>query len=361
MPRTCPADITAEGVSGVMFEAMPWRGKPTRTFAWIGVPEGASDRQAVPGMVLVHGGGGTAFDEWVRRWVARGYAAIAMDTCGCVAGGTHGRRPRHDHGGPPGSGGFDQLDEPIEDQWSYHAVADVILAHTVLADQPGVDAGRIGLNGISWGGYLACIVAAVDPRLAFANPIYGCGFYDLKHDGWGGPLDSDRAARQRWLDTWDPSLWLGDVTVPMLWLSSPHDFAYPIEALQRSADLTRGENTVCLVPGLDHGHEVVWPQEEAYAYADWRLRDAEPLLVITDEQAEGRQMFVECAGQRIAGADLVIADERGPWIRGGWRAEPATVSGDGAQAAAPDDCAAAYLNVRDSRGLITSGRMAAFA
>ena len=26
----------------------------------------------------------TAFDEWVRLWVGRGYVAIAMDTCGKV-------------------------------------------------------------------------------------------------------------------------------------------------------------------------------------------------------------------------------------------------------------------------------------
>ena len=29
-------------------------------------------------MVLVHGGGGTAFKEWVEKWNARGYAAISI-------------------------------------------------------------------------------------------------------------------------------------------------------------------------------------------------------------------------------------------------------------------------------------------
>jgi hypothetical protein len=55
-----------------------------------------------------------------------------MDTCGCVAGGDHGTRPRHDAGGPPGWGGFDQVDWPLEDQWSYHAVGAVILGHSLL-------------------------------------------------------------------------------------------------------------------------------------------------------------------------------------------------------------------------------------
>ena len=32
----------------------------------------------VPGVVLVHGGGGTAFSEWVTEWTNRGYAAISI-------------------------------------------------------------------------------------------------------------------------------------------------------------------------------------------------------------------------------------------------------------------------------------------
>ena len=45
--------------------------------------------------VLVHGGGGTAFDAWVRLWNDRGYAAIAMDLAGRGAD-----RKRLPDGGP---------------------------------------------------------------------------------------------------------------------------------------------------------------------------------------------------------------------------------------------------------------------
>ena len=46
-------------------------------------------------VVLVHGGGGTAFSEWVKLWAKRGYAAIAMDLAGCGP-----KRVRLDDGGP---------------------------------------------------------------------------------------------------------------------------------------------------------------------------------------------------------------------------------------------------------------------
>lgn len=35
-------------------------------------------------MVLVHGGGGTAFADWVKLWTARGYAAISMSYDGMM-------------------------------------------------------------------------------------------------------------------------------------------------------------------------------------------------------------------------------------------------------------------------------------
>ena len=69
------------GVRAIWLEGAAYRGRPTRVFAWLGVPAGAQPR-SLPGMVLVHGGGGTAFATWVHRWVKRGYAAIAIDTCG---------------------------------------------------------------------------------------------------------------------------------------------------------------------------------------------------------------------------------------------------------------------------------------
>ena len=71
---------------------------------------------------------------------------------------------------------FGQIDAPLEDQWPYHAVSAVVLAHSLLRSYPEVDASRIGVTGISWGGYLTCIVAGIDDRLKCAVPVYGCGF-----------------------------------------------------------------------------------------------------------------------------------------------------------------------------------------
>ncbi|MEI6820196.1 MAG: dipeptidyl aminopeptidase, partial [Verrucomicrobiota bacterium] len=63
------AAFQADGtVRPIFFDALDWEGKPTRVFAWIGFPAGASKEKPAPGIVLVHGGGGTAFKDWVKEW-----------------------------------------------------------------------------------------------------------------------------------------------------------------------------------------------------------------------------------------------------------------------------------------------------
>lgn len=59
-----------------------------------------------------------------------------------------------------------------------------------------VDADKTCLTGISWGGYLTCIVAALDNRFKAAAPVYGCGYMDeLKFFDYGmGKLSADGKA-----------------------------------------------------------------------------------------------------------------------------------------------------------------------
>ena len=51
----------SDGLKAVFFEGVPYKGKPTRVFAWMGIPK-VEPGKTVPGIVLVHGGGGTAFE-----------------------------------------------------------------------------------------------------------------------------------------------------------------------------------------------------------------------------------------------------------------------------------------------------------
>ena len=60
-PQVAAVGFEAEGLRGIYYDGPPWKGKPTRVFAWLGLPKAAPAK--APGMVLIHGGGGTAFAD----------------------------------------------------------------------------------------------------------------------------------------------------------------------------------------------------------------------------------------------------------------------------------------------------------
>lgn len=344
----------AESVKAITFSGLPFQGRPSRVFAWLGVPAVKSD-ETVPAMVLIHGGGGTAFDEWVRLWVGRGYAAIAMDTCGQVPVGNYGRWIRDTQGGPPGWGGFDQMGWPREDQWTYHAVADVILAHSLIRSLPEVDAERTGLTGISWGGYLTCIVAGVDPRFKLAVPVYGCGFYrdtvfanDLNRLS---PTDADR-----WMSRWDPSVYLGNATLPLLWVTGSNDFAYTLNALQASYRLPRGLRTLCIRLRMPHGHGGAGENpEEIRVFADSLLKHGTPLPAIVGTGRVGHQVWATYSGQvPITQAELNYTRDEGRWQDRKWESLPADLSADRVTATLPAGTRVYYFNLVDQRDCVVS-------
>ncbi|NLX04979.1 MAG: prolyl oligopeptidase family serine peptidase [Phycisphaerae bacterium] len=357
-PEVYPADgFAAEGVRPLFYRGPDWQGRPTRVFAWYGVPEQRTDRK-LPAMVLVHGGGGTAFDDWVRLWNSRGYAAIAMDTCGCVAGGEHANRPRHEHGGPPGWGGFEQIDQPVHDQWPYHAVADVILANSLLRSFPEIDPQRIGVTGVSWGGYLTCIVSGVDSRFRFAAPVYGCGYLH-ENSGWldtFAQMGPEKA--HKWWSLWDPSVYLPRAAMPMLWVSGTNDSHYPLDSLQKSYRLPEGPRTLSIRVNMPHGQDDGAQPGEIAAFADHHLHSGPPLPSFGSQRPERRHVWITFFSKTpIVRAELNYTTDMGPWVDRQWHRNPVDLDpGQGRVIAPlPEATTAYYVNLIDNRDLVTSG------
>jgi dienelactone hydrolase len=342
-------------VKAMFFEGRPWKGKPTKVFAYYGIPD-VPQGQKVPAMVLVHGGGGSAFVPWVKLWMSRGYAAISMDTCGSISGGGNNNHQRHEAGGPPGWGGFDQVDEPLEDQWTYHAVSDIILAHSWIRSQAGVDPKRTGITGISWGGYLTCIVSGVDSRFKFAAPVYGCGFLGDNSTWLGKFTKMGPEKTAKWLKTWDPSVYLPRSKMPMLWVSGTNDFAYPMDSLQKSYRLPAGECFRSVRPRMPHGHGGAGENpEEIRVMADAVLKGGVPLMKVTLGKRDGTSVSASYRGKAKAlSAVLHYTLDEGPWQKRNWQEGPAILEENGASAILPEGTKVYYFNVTDERGLISS-------
>ncbi len=358
-PKSAPAEgFSEENVSALFYDGVPYKGAPTRVFAWYGAPKTEPGKK-VPAMVLVHGGGGTAFAVWVRLWNSRGYAAIAMDTCGCVPRGTYGHWERDAQGGPGGWGDFEHVDEPATDQWSYHAVADVVLGHSLICSFPEVDAERTGITGISWGGYLTSITAGVDNRFKLAVPVYGCGFLG-EDSAWLKDFEGMGAEKAaKWLGLWDPSVYLPRAAMPMLWVTGTNDFAYPMDSLQKSYRLPKGPRTLAIRPRMPHGHGGAGENpEEIHAFADNILTGGTPLAAITKQGRDGNTAWVEFSAKTpITTAELHYTKATGKWQDRLWEVTPATldIKANRASGEIPERSTVYYINLTDEKERVVSG------
>jgi dienelactone hydrolase len=334
-------------VQEVHYAGEPFRGKPTRVFAYLGRP--AEGMGPFPALVLVHGGGGKAFRDWAIHWAKRGYVALALDTAGCG--------PK----GPLPDGGPDQNDSTkfrhfteaeAREMWTYHAVAAMIRGHSLLASLPEVDRARIGITGISWGGYLTCIVAGLDDRLKVAVPVYGCGFLGENSCWKATSLAAMKPeARELWLRLFDPSQYLGGVDCPILFLNGSNDFAYPLDSYRKCAQLVRPKlRHVSIVINLPHGH--IWTFPEVDAFIDSALTGGKTLPRLQDLAVkDGRASAAFDSPVPLKQATLHYSTDSGPWQKRAWKSEPAEIKNGAITAPLPKERPlACYLSVSDERG-----------
>ncbi|HEY5480032.1 MAG TPA: alpha/beta fold hydrolase [Verrucomicrobiae bacterium] len=338
-------------VQEVYYQGEPYRGKATRVFAYLGRP--AAGKGPFPALVLVHGGGGNAFRAWAEHWASRGYVALAMDTSGC---GPNGPLP---DGGPDQSDTTkfrDFTDEEASDMWTYHAVSAVNRGVSLLAALSEVDRRRIGITGISWGGYLTCIVAGLDDRLKVAVPVYGCGFLGENSCWKTTSLAKMRPeARDRWLRNFDPSQYLGGVNCPILFLNSATDFAYPLDSYRACYRLVPSRfRHVCVVLNLPHGH--IWTFNEVDVFVDSVLRGGPPLPCFEQPKIDGDRVSVKVVSPvPVKEAALHYTTDSGEWQKRHWQTLPAELKDNTIIARLPGQRPLVwYLAVTDERGLRVS-------
>ena len=351
------------GIKAVFLAGPEYQGKETRVFAWYGVPETAASDVKLPGIVLVHGGLGTAFAEWVKRWNDRGYAAIALDMFGGLPardGSYCSKNPpeRHEFSGPDPENKYRDVELVPEEQWPYHAAAGIISAGSFRASLPNVDPAKIGLTGISWGGYAAALAAGYDDRFRFVMPVYGCGGFEtgLKLV----PEDTSAKKVKKFASLWDPNNTLAKAKMPILWVSGANDFAFDVCNWNKTSGLS-ARSYRSLRPTMVHGqHEGEIPEElEAFAatvLAGGEFPGFSKVLYNEDTCQIGGKWH---SGVKIVEAEIAWTRASGCWNDCLFRTAPArlnfenhTVAGD-----LPSDWTASYIILKDEAGLIYTSQV----
>ena len=344
-------------VRPLSYEGELFNGQPTRVFAYYAKPEGDGP---FPAVLLIHGGGGKAFSDWAELWAKRGYVALAPDLAG------NGPDGRLSDGGPNQGDvekfrEFTMEDGDYKNMWTWQVIAALLRGHALLAVQKEVDSDRIAATGISWGGYLACIMAGVDTKLKAVVPVYGCGFLDESSVWQSGMFDlMTPEHRQCWVSLFDPSRHLDRATCPMLFVNGTNDFAYYPDSWSKSTRLPKGPVWQSLTINLPHGHIFTFKEVDAFIDS-FLLKDAKPLVTVSvPHPGDDPMMFTATFHSEvpIVKTELIWTTDEGDWPKREWQSTPATVSGDTASVVLPTENPKAYgLLLTDERGLRISSQI----
>ena len=301
--RECPQYMPTgkyEGIKAITYEGVKLNDGKTKIFAYLGFPEDVSSK--VPAVVLVHGGGGAPYLRWIKEWNDRGYAAIAMSTTGYFptevnAGadeteedaklwsyGLSGVFAENGYVDAPNNDAMQNSEKPIEEQWMYHAICDVILSNSILRCDSHVDENRIGIMGISWGGVIASLAIGYDKRFAFAIPVYGSGY--LAEDmGYIGNFFRNGK---------NPDLWLAEkrfseVDIPILWQCWNSDTPFSVNSNSKSYcdTVKNNEKTrLSIIHNMNHAHSWSWVRPEPMVFADFVCKGGSVIPFFDAEKGE---------------------------------------------------------------------------
>lgn len=324
-------DSKVDGVQAITYSGLPLNGKPTRVFAYLGFPEGPVPPGGFPGIVLVHGGGGTAFAGYVKLWNRRGYAAIAMDL--------YGTRPAANKRKAL------KLEGGTNADWPRRSVANAILGHSLLRAQKNVNKDKIGLIGVSWGGIFSTLISTLDSRLKFVIPVYGCGFF--RNGDESIVFYRSKENRKPW---WDPGYFLHAAKVPVYWVDGTNDVHFALPALERSIAATPATANRTLVIRLEHSH-IGFELSPVFRIADSVLKDGIPLPKLGPLKTENGIASAKILnpGKGIRLAQLCYTKGDGLLAKRVWLNTPAKISGDTLSAGIPEGATQYYLTAFDEK------------
>lgn len=310
-----------DNLKGMFYDGLPYHGKLTKVFCWYGIPENYRPGEQLPAAVLVHGGGMNANPDWVKQWTDRGYAAISMALEGQLPGTRDTEKypllpnyPTHEFSGPYRNGFFLDIDsEKLEDQWFFHAVTDVILAHNLIRSFKEIDSSKTGITGISWGGIITCVIAGIDHRYKFAIPVYGCGYL---HES---PLykkqlqNLSESGKQFYLANWEPSLYIHNQSIPMLYVNGTNDCHFTMNSYIKSFNSSPNEKYLRIEHNMPHGGRPGWTPEEIYFFAGYIcLEEIQPIKITHQIIHEDGTVYFHYQGS-ICQAKLYYTTDTADW------------------------------------------------
>ncbi|MDP3849137.1 MAG: dienelactone hydrolase family protein [Luteolibacter sp.] len=351
---------TTDGVSvqKIVFHSMTVGGEAQDIFAIIARPSGKGD---FPGVLWLHGGRGCAEATAAIRYAKAGYVCIAPDLPGI--------------GDPkicPNSTG------PWRDRWekigwlckpdataneTFDAVVTALQAFDLLSAQPGVLKDRVGVSGISMGGYTTTMISGLlGKRIRAAYSKFGCGFYE-RGSTWTKTLadlpDDQRAA---WLRHFDAGHRASGIRAPYFIAAAARDHFFWPPGVNATVSTIPGIKNQVYAPDENHRLTGIPASEniDLLYLAYWLKGEGQPFPEVKIENCQKlpdgstRVAFSVKTALPVKTATLYVTAGAESWEKGTW--EPITAKPAGENrfiAVIPADKikpqGAWFVNVSDER------------
>lgn len=354
-PKIYSQQVLADGFQSLYFDGARYHNKATRVFAYYKYPQG---RGPFPAMVLVHGGGGSAYKTWIKKWNDAGFAAISIAVegqTGTLTGKKNPKWQKHEHSGPSRNAIYKDSAQPITDQWMYHAAFATINAHNLLRSFTEINPNQIGLSGISWGGVITSTVMGFDDRFAFAIPIYGSGFLDGMDNQYAKALKDNETYKK----IWEPGLRINQFNKPTFWLTGLKEAHFSLDGQAETYKLLTAENIQSIQPTLKHGHGAGWTPQEPYLFAQ-KVINNKALVNFNQQEMLVNSASIHVKGvNEITSAALYYTSDKGHTFQREWQKTSVSIKkkkdDSVLTATLPESATAWFFNI-DVNGLIYSSK-----
>jgi cephalosporin-C deacetylase-like acetyl esterase len=205
-----------------------------------------------PGLLILHGGGGFAEVDRAVKWAAQGYIVLVLDEPGIAFPEKALLSEGHWKNYPYGQHRF-TANPDITTSTVFDGVLSAIQGLYLLRDQTDVNKDRIGVVGISWGGYLTTMITGIASRYIHASfSVFGSGFYDYGSSFLRELNAMPESEKELWLQYLDAGRRIEKVKTPFFIAAAADDnFFYP-PAVMATLDAMKGPVNHLFAPNANH-------------------------------------------------------------------------------------------------------------
>jgi len=336
---------------------------PNRIFCAVARPEKAAG--PVPVVLVFHGGGGHASGALAVATARRhpGMAAVAMDYNGQFRPGPEGKVTRWKN--VTRERRFNLV--PDLTNWPmYHNVIAARRTIDLIEIQPWADKDRIGAVGISYGGWVALILAGVDERVKCVTTAVSASGAGFTAGRSAQQLRWEPAEQRRlWLDHYEPLAYAADTKAAVFFQLATNDLFFWLNGAAKNLAALPGNKGWVLRPNSNHGAGgPTVPGAAAPALMRHVLAGGPPLPRITDFQVSdnGLRYTWKVQGPRpIRRSVLNWSPGKAVSPARYWIELPATRDGDVWSANVPAELgkltAETFVNAGDEDGIVVSSML----